>query len=157
MLAAAIEDGVRLRISNLTTLVVFAGAIVAAVLAGPTWSLWQNVVVFAAVLLIGTLAFSGGLLGGGDVKLFAAAGLWFDFSSAVWFVAFVFLAGGMLAIIYIAARAIRRAARGGEKGSGVPYGIAIAVGAAAMVLANVQTAGHKPRPLPPIKIAPRQS
>jgi len=156
MLAAAIEDGIRLRISNLTSLVVFVGAFVAALFAGPTWSLWQNLVVFAAVLFLGTLAFSGGLLGGGDVKLFAAAGLWFDFASALWFVAFVFLAGGLLAIVYIAARAIRRAAIGNGKGSGVPYGIAIAVGAAAMVLVNAQVAAHKPRPLPAINIAPHQ-
>jgi prepilin peptidase CpaA len=156
MLAAAIEDGIRLRISNLTSLVVLAGAILSAVLAGPTWGLWQNFVVFAAVLVVGTVAFSSGLLGGGDVKLFAAAGLWFDFASAIWFVAFVFLAGGVLAIVYIAVRAIRRAAVGNRQGSGVPYGIAIAVGAATMVLVNVQTAAHKPRPFPAIRIVPHQ-
>jgi prepilin peptidase CpaA len=157
MLAAAIEDGIRLRISNVTSLLVFAGAFVSAVVAGPTWGLWQNVVVFAAVLIVGTFAFSGGLLGGGDVKLFAAAGLWFDFGSALWFVAFVFLAGGLLAIVYIAGRAVRRAAGGDRKGSGVPYGIAIAVGACAMVLLNASVFQHHERALPPIRIASPQS
>ena len=82
LVAAAIEDALRLRISNVTILFVFAGAIAASVLEGPSWMLWQNILAFAAILTIGTFAFSAGLLGGGDVKLFAATALWFDLKSS---------------------------------------------------------------------------
>ena len=132
MVAAAIEDAARFRISNLTSLVILAGAIAAAVIVGPSWRLWQNVVVFAAILGLGTWAFSAGWLGGGDVKLFAAVGLWFDLHDAVSFVALVLLAGGLIAIAYVMARPLRRERK--KKDRRVPYGIAIALGALAMVL-----------------------
>lgn len=134
MAAAGIEDAVRLRISNLTTLVVLIGAIVAAVIAGPSWSLWQNVAVFAVILLLGTVAFSAGWLGGGDVKLLAATGLWLDLRTAPWFLGTVFLSGGLVALCYIVSRPLRRRSKGSWKSRRIPYGIAIAVGAMAMIL-----------------------
>lgn len=157
MIAAAVEDALRLRISNLTTLVVLAGAVVAAVLAGPTWALWQNVAAFAVLLVLGTLAFSAGWLGGGDVKLFAASGLWFGFPSSVWFVALVFVAGGIVAIGYLLSRPFRKAVPGQSKNAQVPYGIAIALGALAVGVIARGTFQHHPRPLPEIKIVPHRS
>ena len=155
--AAAIEDAMRLRISNLTSLAVFAGAIVAAVVEGPSWGLWQNGAVFAILLVLGTIAFSAGWLGGGDVKLFAATGLWFDLGSALPLVAMVFLAGGLVAVCYLLARPLRRRVAGQPKHGQVPYGIAIAVGALAMVILDARAIQHHQRPLPPIKIAPLHS
>lgn len=152
--AAAIEDVARFRISNITPLVMLAGAICAAVLAGPTWALWQNAVVFGVVLALGTAAFAAGFLGGGDVKLFAATALWFDLSSAVWFVAFVFIAGGVVAILYIASRPFRKAAGHDVKKTRIPYGLPIAVGAIALALINRGTFAHHERSLPPVNIAP---
>lgn len=151
MLAAAVEDGARLRISNLTSLVVVLGAIAAAMVGGPTWSLWQNVAVFLIVLALGTLAFSAGWLGGGDVKLFAAAGLWFDLSSALWFVAAVFLAGGVVAVCYLLSRPFRRTAAGGRMNRRVPYGIAIAIGALAMVLIDNPSFHMQQAPMSPLR------
>ena len=151
MLAAALEDIARLRISNLTSLVVFAGAIAAAVIAGPTWGLWQNGVVFLAILLLGTAAFSRGLLGGGDVKLFAAAGLWFDLGSALWFVALVFLSGGLVAIVYLLIRPFRRRAVA-KKDRRIPYGIAIAVGMLAAALLDRGVVGRQDHQLPKFNI-----
>ena len=75
LLAAAAEDAVRLRISNVIVLLVLIGAIVAAVVAGPELALWKNFIVFLALLAIGTPMFAAGKLGGGDVKLLAADGL----------------------------------------------------------------------------------
>ena len=151
MLAAAVEDAARLRISNITSLLVLAGAVVAAVIEGPSLDLWQNVVVLAAILLLGTAAFSAGWLGGGDVKLFAAMGLWFDLKSAVSFVALTFLAGGLVAIGYMISRPFRRNAQNTRK-TRIPYGIAIALGAVLMVLLDRGSLGHHERPLPPIRI-----
>jgi prepilin peptidase CpaA len=152
MVAAAVEDAARLRISNITSLVVVVGAVAAAVIEGPSLALWQNVVVLLIILVVGTTAFSAGWLGGGDVKLFAAAGLWFDLRSATWFVALTFFAGGVVALGYLASRPFRRAAKS-SKNTRVPYGIAIALGALAMVLIEGGTFRHHERPLPPIKIA----
>jgi prepilin peptidase CpaA len=109
--------------------------------------------VLVAILVVGTAAFSAGWLGGGDVKLFAAAGLWFDLRSAVWFVAFTFLAGGVVAVGYMLSRPFRRHAKG-MKSTRIPYGIAIALGALAMVVLDRGTLGHHERPLPPIRIVP---
>lgn len=130
---AAAEDAWRLKISNLTCIAVVAAAVVAAVTQGLEVSAWQNLAVFAAILVLGTAAFSAGLLGGGDVKLFAATGLWFDLRSAIWFVACVFLAGGVLGLTFLIARRVRG---GGIRKSGasrVPYGLAIAAGGLLLV------------------------
>ena len=148
MLAAAVEDATRFRISNVTVLVVLLAAVAAALIKGPTWDLWQNFAVFAAVLVLGTFAFSAGWLGGGDVKLFAAAGLWFDLSSALPFVVMVLLSGGLVAVGYLASRLFRRTPEGGKKGRRVPYGIAIALGAAAMILLTPGTLGRGEKPSP---------
>lgn len=135
LIAAAAEDAVRLRISNITVSLVLVAAIVAAVLAGPKIPLWQNVVVFLALLAVGMPMFAAGKLGGGDVKLLAATGLWFDFFGALWFLIAVALAGGVLALLVIVIRAfnwsenIRRRVVLLRPGGGIPYGIAIAAGA----------------------------
>jgi prepilin peptidase CpaA len=151
MLAAAVEDAARYRISNITSLVVLGGAICAAIIEGPSSALWQNGVVFLVILVLGTAAFAAGLLGGGDVKLFAATALWFDLSSAVWFVAFVFIAGGVVAVLYLATRPLRN--RGGKrKNTRVPYGVAIALGALAMMLVDRGAFPHHQRQLPGVKI-----
>jgi prepilin peptidase CpaA len=134
LVAAATEDAMRYRISNITSLVVVAGAICAAIIEGPTWSLWQNGAVFLGLLVVGTLAFTAGWLGGGDVKLFAATALWLDFRSAVWFTVLVMVAGGVVAIAYLLSRPFRRRGDGKIKGTRVPYGLAIAFGALAIIL-----------------------
>lgn len=151
MLAAAVEDGTRLQISNLTSAIVLAGAVTAAGLAGPSWSLWQNVVVFVVVLGLGTVAFSARWLGGGDVKLFAAAGLWFDLRSALWFVAAVFLSGGVVAICYLLSRPLRRTPVSDRLSRRVPYGIAIAVGALAMVVMDNPSFHKQQAPVSPVR------
>ena len=135
LLAAAAEDAVRLRISNITVLLVIVAAVIAAVVVGPALALWQNLAVFAALLAAGTPMFAAGKLGGGDVKLLAAVGLWFDLKGALWMLLDVVLAGGAVAILIIALRSlgwsekIRRRAVILRPGSGIPYGVAIAAGA----------------------------
>lgn len=148
LVAAAIEDAARLRISNLTSLVVVAGALCAAIVEGPAWPLWQNLVVFIVILGLGTAAFGAGLLGGGDVKLFAALGLWVDLRTAVWLVALVLIAGGVVAIGYLLARPFRRD-RGKDRR--VPYGIAIALGSFVLIASSYGPASGEGR-LPTMKI-----
>jgi prepilin peptidase CpaA len=132
-LAAAVEDGARLRISNLTVIGIVATAITAVVLAGPRLSLWENALVFAALLVAGTALFGAGWLGGGDVKFLAALGLWVNLQGALWFLIAVSLAGGALAVVMMTGRwIIWRPMKGRKKFNRhgrIPYGIAIAAGA----------------------------
>jgi prepilin peptidase CpaA len=146
LVAAAVEDGARYRISNITSMVVLAGAIIAAIVADPSWALWQNVAVFLAVLVLGTIAFSSGWLGGGDVKFFAATALWFDLESALQFVLLVFLAGGVVAIGYLLSRTFRKREAGKKRKGKVPYGIAIGVGGIAMILIHSGLFHHRESP-----------
>jgi prepilin peptidase CpaA len=127
---AALEDAFRLRISNITCAAVFVGALIAMVLHGLSPSLWQNALVCIAILAIGTPAFTAGWLGGGDIKLLAAIGLWLDLQAAAGLIAAVFIAGGVLGLIYIAARRVTRPhARSPKDYARVPYGLAIVFGA----------------------------
>jgi prepilin peptidase CpaA len=88
--------------------------------------------------------FAAGKLGGGDVKLLAAAGLWFDFAGGLWMLICVAIAGGVLALIVIALRAfgwsegLRQRVVLLRPRAGIPYGVAIAAGALiAMALERV--------------------
>jgi len=131
MAAASIEDFTRRRISNITCGAALLTALIAMGLNGFPMALWQNVVVFLVLLGAGTLLFASGKMGGGDVKLLAALGLWVDINAGIWLLATVLLAGGALALIYILVR-VARGQRIGRKNEtkGIPYGIAIAAGAA---------------------------
>jgi prepilin peptidase CpaA len=150
LFAAALEDVVRLRISNITVFVVFGASIAAMAFEGFHGPLWQNAIVFGAVLSVGTFAFARNWLGGGDVKLLAATSLWVGFDAAQWLLASVFLAGGIVAILFI----IVRKARGKKRSDAnrIPYGVAIAAGA--FFLFGTQyshKAERDQRPLPAIK------
>ena len=137
LIAAAAEDGWRLRISNAFPLLIIAGAITAAILAGPTLGVWQNLLLFAALLAVGTFLFGAGLLGGGDVKLLAACGLWFDLSTGWRMLVAVAIAGGLVAVLLIAIRPLvgKPTAKWVvmRPRGGIPYGIAIAAGTATLV------------------------
>lgn len=134
LVAAGLQDLARLKISNLFVLAVAALAVVAAVVMGPGWGLWQNLVVGAFLLVAGLPMFAAGKLGGGDVKLFAASGLWFDLLHGFYMVLAVLLAGGVLAATLITVRMIAGKPRRTRthplvaRGAGIPYGVAIAAG-----------------------------
>lgn len=132
---AALQDSIQLKISNLICGAVLLLAIVVVVLVGFRLDLWQNFLVFAATLTVGTMLFSAGKLGGGDVKLFACTVFWFDFSGAMWLLLSVAIAGGVLAMLIIALRsfgwseAMQQRAVILRRKAGIPYGVAIAAGA----------------------------
>lgn len=145
LFVAAAQDIVRRQISNWLCLAVVIAAIAVAVANGPTLALWQNGLIFALLLAIGTPLFAAGWLGGGDVKLLAAVGLWADFSAILALLACILIAGGVLAAISMAVRGGRAARRA----KGVPYGVAIAVGAAIVLLrpALFEARSEQPSPL----------
>lgn len=134
LVAGAAEDSARLRISNLTCLLILAGAIAAVAVVGPDRAVWENLAVFGILLALGIPLFAAGKFGGGDVKLLAATGSWFDLEGGLLMLITVLLAGGVLAVLIIALRTFgwSEAAQGRvqllQVGAGVPYGVAIAVG-----------------------------
>lgn len=65
---------------------------------------FADLALVAAVLLAGTLAFSFKLIGGGDVKLLAAAAGTLAYPAGVSFVLLTLLCGGVLAVAYAAMR-----------------------------------------------------
>lgn len=134
LILAAAEDGWRSRIANLTVILIAAGAILAAILAGLDVALWQNVAMMSALLGLGTVMFTRGWMGGGDIKLLAASALWLDFSAGWKMLVAVSLAGGLETLLILIVRKLPWAEQWETKSSifrkrgGIPYGIAIAGG-----------------------------
>ncbi|CAN7363502.1 A24 family peptidase [Brevundimonas sp. LjRoot202] len=96
-----------------------------------------HVAVAVAALLIGMGLFALHLLGGGDVKLIAAACLWLGAAGAGVFVLMTAVIGGLLCLALILARTWLRPYLTGRSGwvtrlmepkGDIPYGVAIAAG-----------------------------
>ena len=133
LVAAAVQDVATLKISNVTNGAILLLGVVAIMVMGPRLAVWQNIAVFAALLTLGTILFAAGKLGGGDVKLLAAGGLWFPVSEGLQMLLAVALAGGGLALLILLARSFRQSDRQSRipflnRGAPIPYGVAIAIG-----------------------------
>ena len=134
LVVAAIQDGWRMRISNWISAAIIVGAFVAVALDGPIVGLWQNLLLFAGMLIAGTFMFGRNWMGGGDVKLLAAGALWCDFLSGLQMLVAVALAGGLETILILYARkydwseATLDRVEFLRRRGGIPYGIAIAAG-----------------------------
>ncbi|HNB26055.1 MAG TPA: prepilin peptidase [Alphaproteobacteria bacterium] len=104
LVAAAIEDGWRYRISNALVIgvvlcfAVFAAAQGSWVLLG--WSLAAGV----GVLLVAMLPFALGIFGGGDTKLIAAMALWTQFAGLPRFLLVMSACGGILGVVWLIRR-----------------------------------------------------
>lgn len=138
LILAAIQDGWRLEISDWTCGAIAACAFVAIALNGPIVGLWQNFLLFVAVLVIGTAMFARGWMGGGDIKLLAASALWFDLSSGWRLLVSIAVAGAIVALAVIVLRnlpwpdKVRQRVLLLRPREGIAYGIAIALGVALM-------------------------
>ena len=140
---AAVSDFLTQIIPNWT-------AIALALLFLPAGYLWQlggaeialRYSVGLALFAGGALLFARGIIGGGDVKLIAASGLWFGWESLLAYLFAVTLMGGVLAIIIVVLKkyfsAIQFLAElpwmkdAEGQGQSLPYGVAI--GAASIFL-----------------------
>ncbi|WP_448206880.1 A24 family peptidase [Azospirillum sp. sgz302134] len=133
---AAVSDARRYLIPNAASLLL-AGLFTAYTVTSPAGlSIPGHLLAGAAAFVVGAGLFHAGVMGGGDVKLFAAAALWAGpglFADLLFVTA---LTGGLLgAAILLARRVARRAAPApsGEAAASalqarLPYGIAIAAG-----------------------------
>jgi prepilin peptidase CpaA len=95
-----------------------------------------------AGLALGFALFAFGLIGGGDAKLFAAIALWFGFRDFLEFALVASLFGGGLALALLSLRRLPIPAAFAGRGwiarlhdgkSGIPYGVALAAGALAVL------------------------
>ena len=131
MIRAAVGDARQLLIPN--------GLVLAVALLAPLawWTAgmapWPDcaVRIGVALLLFAGFAvlFHFGLMGGGDVKLAAALALWFAPQETLRFLVWMSLIGAALTLAVVAWHRLRR--RGGRPQ--VPYGVAIALGAFAIL------------------------
>lgn len=131
VIAAAVIDVRTYTISNRLNLAI-------AILAPLYWwsialPLWPGVALQLAIALtvfaVLAVVFYIGMMGGGDVKLAAALALWFSPASTVRFFVFMSIAGGVLTLVLVAVHRLR-----GKPGRPqIPYGVAIAIGALAIL------------------------
>ena len=141
LILASLEDLWRLQIEDWLSAGVALGAFIALAVDGPVAGVWQNLLLFALVLGIGTLLFTHGWMGGGDVKLLAACALWFDLDQGWKMLVAVAIAGGLESLIIMMLRllpwseSVRRRIAWLRKDEALPYGVAIAAGMVGMGLA----------------------
>ncbi len=78
-----------------------------------------------AALAFGFFAiwFSLGMMGGGDVKLFAALALWFQWTEVMMMVLYSSILGALVTIIFMTIHKLRQ----GVGRAQIPYGVAIAL------------------------------
>ena len=150
--AAAATDVVARRIPNaLTISLALVGLAINGAHGWP--ALFASVTIMLAVLAVGTVAHAGGWMGGGDIKLMAAALGTLNVPDALPFALYTCLAGGVLAIAISVLRGrLVQVLRSTVEASAVlasgtaptkpaatiklPYGLAIACGAILVALSH---------------------
>ena len=129
---AAVVDVRTFTISNRLNLVV-------ALMAPLFWlsvglPLWPDaaiqVAVAAGIFALLAIAFYAGMMGGGDVKLAAALALWFAPATSVVFLVYMSIGGGVLTLVVLILHRMKKKPGKPE----VPYGVAIAFGALAILI-----------------------
>ena len=93
----------------------------------PDAAIQVGVALLVFVVMAG--AFYAGMMGGGDVKLAAALALWFSPASTLLFLILMSIAGGVLTLVVVAIHRTKKK----EGKPQVPYGVAIAFGALAIL------------------------
>ena len=150
MTALAVHDVATFRIPNWANSALAVGFLLfaaAAILAGGEVRWLEHLEAGAIVFVVGFGLFQVRALGGGDVKLLAAAALWVGLEGLLPFVVWVGVAGGGLVFLLLLLRknllilvawaspripqSFPRVLTSGEK---VPYGVAIAIGAIVTLL-----------------------
>ncbi len=144
---AVVSDVRRLMIPNRVSILIAAAFLPAALLAGLSFPLIaKHYAVGAGLLVIGIVLFSRHLIGGGDAKLLAAAGVWSGLDQLAPFLALMAVIGGVLAAAILIARKSRKVLpflnavgwlQGGDaKTQPIPYGLAIGLAAIYLYSSN---------------------
>ncbi|WP_315724361.1 MULTISPECIES: prepilin peptidase [unclassified Bradyrhizobium] len=139
MAFAATSDLFTMTISNRVSLALVAGFLVLAPLSGMSMNdMLMHFGAGAVLLVIAFACFAFGWIGGGDAKVASAAALWFGFAHLMNYLLYASIFGGVLTLALMQFRQWPLPymlagqpwlARLHAKDSGVPYGIALALGA----------------------------
>jgi prepilin peptidase CpaA len=139
MAFAAASDLFTMTISNRVSLALAAGFLVLGLASGMAPSeILMHLAAGATVLAVAFVCFAFGWVGGGDAKVAAAAALWFGFAHLLNYLLYASLFGGVLTLVLLQFRQwpLPYALAGQAwllklhaKEGGIPYGIALAVGA----------------------------
>ena len=138
-IVAGLKDLTSMKIPNWISGLLILGFFPAALALGlPPAAIGLHLAVAVAALLIGMGLFALNLLGGGDVKLMAAACLWLGLSGSGVFVLATAVVGGVFSLALLVSRAWLQPYVGAGPGwlvqlmepkGHIPYGVAIAIGA----------------------------
>lgn len=137
---AGLQDVLSRKISNVLSVAVLAVALIALAMGVLSGAWWEHLLAFAITLGAGMFLFTRGWLGGGDVKLLAAAATWFDLRGLAIFLLATAIIGGLIALVMIVLRltvirgGLARGGFAGAKQGSVPYGVPIAVAAIALAV-----------------------
>ena len=144
LLAAALWDVTNFTIPNFIQLALIATFLVFALAVGMSVSSFGGHVLAGFIgLLVGFTLFALGYIGGGDAKLFACASLWLGLSQLPAFALIASVLGGGLTLALLSFRSLPLpdmlarqdwVMRLHDHKAGVPYGVALAAGALAVVL-----------------------
>ena len=139
MAFAAASDLFTMTISNRISLLLVAGFVVLALFGGMSMhAISMHVAAGLVVLTVCFVCFAFGWMGGGDAKLAAAIALWLGFEHLVICLAYTGIAGGILTLLLLQFRNMPLPGplisqpwlqRLHDRKSGVPYAIALAIGA----------------------------
>jgi prepilin peptidase CpaA len=139
MAFAAASDLLTMTISNRVSLALVAGFLALALFSGMDLSdMLLHFGAGAIVLVVAFGCFAMGWVGGGDAKIAAAAALWFGFGHLLDYLVYASLFGGVLTLLLLQFREwpLPYMLAGQAwllklhaKETGIPYGIALAVGA----------------------------
>lgn len=139
MAFAAASDLFTMTISNRVSLALVAGFFVLAVAGGMApYEVLSHVGAGALILVVAFTCFAMGWMGGGDAKVAASVALWFGFTQLMNFLLYASLFGGALTLLLLQFRqwplpyglaGQAWLARLHDKQTGIPYGIALALGA----------------------------
>jgi prepilin peptidase CpaA len=139
MAVAASSDLLTMTISNRISIVLAVGFFALAAMSGTSLpDVLSHVGAAALVLAVTFVFFIRGWIGGGDAKLAAATALWFGFDYLLNYLVYASLLGGALTLLLLQFRTVPLPQvlarqvwlqRLHQKDGGVPYGIALAVGA----------------------------
>src|SRR4030088_1112579 len=139
MAFAAASDLFTMTISNRVSLALVAGFLALALLSGMTpYDILSHVGAGAAVLAVAFGCFAMGWIGGGDAKVAGRAALWFGLGHLLNYLLYASLFGGALTLLLLQFRQcpLPYPFAGQDwllklhaKDSGIPYGIALAIGA----------------------------
>ena len=151
LVIACVTDVRWRRIPNALVLVLAALGLAYSVWMDPWWpGLGRSLGGLSLGFAIWIAFFVIGAIGAGDVKLFAAAGLWVDLEHAALLIATVLIAGGLLALVFLLPRLAARRPNGvpwRERKKEVPYAVAIAMGALFFVALQHQVSARHSNPL----------